>query len=98
MLEFALIALPVSPGFPTKALQERLMNLNHTSIRRMLVTAAAVAALGLATGCHKKQGPPPNSMGPATAPTVAAPTATISADPIAIDLGQSVVLNWRTQN
>jgi peptidoglycan-associated lipoprotein len=28
----------------------------------------------------------------------AAPTATITADPLAIDLGQSVVLNWRTQN
>jgi peptidoglycan-associated lipoprotein len=74
------------------------MNLHHTSIRRMFVTAAAVAALGLATGCHKKQGPPPNSMGPETAPTVAPPTASITADPIAIDLGQSVVLNWRTQN
>jgi len=32
-----------------------------------------------------------------TAPALA-PTATITADPIAIDLGQSVVLNWRTQN
>jgi peptidoglycan-associated lipoprotein len=37
-------------------------------------------------------------MGPETAPTVAPPTASITADPIAIDLGQSVVLNWRTTN
>jgi peptidoglycan-associated lipoprotein len=73
------------------------MNLNHTSIRRAFVTAAAVAALGLATGCHKKTAAPPPA--PAeTAPTVAPPTASITADPIAIDLGQSVVLNWRTQN
>ncbi len=34
---------------------------------------------------------------PACAPA-AAPTASITADPLAIDLGQSVVLNWRTQN
>src|ERR1700712_4682168 len=74
------------------------MNLKTTSMRRFFVLTAAAASLALATGCHKKQGPPPNSMGPETAPTVAAPTATISADPIAIDLGQSVVLNWRTQN
>jgi peptidoglycan-associated lipoprotein len=34
------------------------------------------------------------------APTSSAnpPTATISADPLSIDLGQSVVLNWRTTN
>jgi peptidoglycan-associated lipoprotein len=62
------------------------------------MVAAALTVLGLATGCHKKQGPDVNSMGPATAPTAAPPTATITADPSAIDLGQSVVLNWRTQN
>jgi peptidoglycan-associated lipoprotein len=28
----------------------------------------------------------------------AAPTATLTADPVTVDLGQSVVLNWRTQN
>ena len=33
----------------------------------------------------------------AAAPTPA-PTATLTADPLAIDLGQSVVLNWRTTN
>jgi peptidoglycan-associated lipoprotein len=38
-------------------------------------------------------------MGPATPPEVATPpTATLTADPVAIDLGSSVVLNWRTQN
>jgi peptidoglycan-associated lipoprotein len=74
------------------------MNLSSNSMRRFFVLTAAAASLALATGCHKKQGPPPNSMGPETAPSVAAPTATITADPIAIDLGQSVVLNWRTQN
>ena len=66
---------------------------------RSLSFAAAAVALSLATGCHKKQGPDPNSIGPITAPAAApAPTATLTADPVSIDLGQSVVLNWRTQN
>jgi peptidoglycan-associated lipoprotein len=74
------------------------MNLKSTRIHRLSAIASAVIALSLVAGCHKKEGPPPNSMGPTTAPTVAAPTATITADPVAIDLGQSVVLNWRSQN
>lgn len=58
---------------------------------------AATLALLTAAGCHKKQAaPPPSSMAPTT--TGPAPTATITADPSAIDLGQSVVLNWRTTN
>ncbi len=46
------------------------------------------------TGCHKKTMAPT----PTTAPTTtgAPPTATITADPLSIDQGQSVVLNWRT--
>jgi peptidoglycan-associated lipoprotein len=79
-----------------QAVQEKLMNLHPTSIRRMFVLSAAVATLSLAVGCHKKTAPPPAPA--ATAPTVEAPTASITADPIAIDLGQSVVLNWRTTN
>ncbi len=63
---------------------------------RSLSYAAAAALLLLVTGCHKKQGPDPNSIGPATPPPVAAPTATLTANPVAVDLGQSVVLNWRT--
>jgi peptidoglycan-associated lipoprotein len=56
---------------------------------------AGLAALTVA-GCHKKTAPPPaDTLAPSSAP---APTATISADPLAIDLGQSVVLNWRTTN
>jgi len=55
----------------------------------------AFALLALA-GCHKKAPTPPNS---ALAPTATAPpTATLTADPLAIDVGQSVVLNWRTTN
>lgn len=69
-----------------------------TPSRDMRPRGTAIA-LGLAliafTGCHKKPiVAPPNP----TAPTnsAPAPTASITADPLVIDLGQSVVLNWRT--
>jgi peptidoglycan-associated lipoprotein len=74
------------------------MNLNTNTLRSLTLAGAAIA-LSLATGCHKKQGPDPNSMGPVTAPSTApAPTASLTADPVSIDLGQSVVLNWRSTN
>ena len=61
-----------------------------------ILFSASIALLA-ATGCHKKANtlPPPQALPPASAP---APTATLSADPTAIDQGQSVVLNWRTTN
>jgi peptidoglycan-associated lipoprotein len=69
-----------------------------TTPRKVLATTAMVIALSLVTSCHKKSsGIDPNSLGPMATSTIA-PTATITADPVAIDLGQSVVLNWRTQN
>jgi peptidoglycan-associated lipoprotein len=60
---------------------------------------ALVATLALlaASGCHKKQAAPaPAAMAPES--NTPPPTASITADPPAIDLGQSVVLNWRTAN
>ena len=61
--------------------------------------AVAAVALMAVSGCHKKSsGINPNSLGPTDTSSMAAPTATLSADPLTIDLGQSVVLNWRTQN
>jgi peptidoglycan-associated lipoprotein len=70
-----------------------------TTPRKVLATTAMVIALSLVTSCHKKSsGIDPNSLGPMPTGPAAAPTATITADPLAIDLGQSVVLNWRTQN
>jgi peptidoglycan-associated lipoprotein len=61
-------------------------------------TSLALSLTLLATaGCHKKAaGPGSGAMAPATSGTP--PTATLTADPLAIDLGQSVVLNWRTTN
>jgi peptidoglycan-associated lipoprotein len=58
-----------------------------------------MTALGAVTGCGKKdKGVNPNSLPPMPAAPAASPSASITADPLAIDLGQSVVLNWRTQN
>jgi peptidoglycan-associated lipoprotein len=75
------------------------MNVSYTNYRRALALIAVVAALSAVTGCHKKdKAVDPSTLGPMPAPAAAAPTATLSADPVAIDLGQSVVLNWRTQN
>jgi peptidoglycan-associated lipoprotein len=75
------------------------MNAMQGRISKTLLMAAALISIGAVTGCHKKaSGIDPNALGPAPAPPAAAPTATITADPLAIDLGQSVVLNWRTQN
>lgn|SRR6185437_1974032 len=72
----------------------------QTSRSHKLTTILFSASIALlaATGCHKKANtlPPPSALPPsASAP---APTASITADPQAIDQGQSVVLNWRTTN
>jgi len=74
------------------------MSVLPSRLRQIAVVAAGVVAMAAVTGCHhKKSGVNPASLGPAPA-TAPAPTATITADPTAIDLGQSVVLNWRTEN
>ena len=74
------------------------MNVSHASLRKALMMVAVAAALGAVTGCHKKEKPVnPATLGPMPR-TAAAPTATLTADPTAVDLGQSVVLNWRTEN
>ena len=79
-----------------------LPQLKTSPTRRTLLTASVAALLlTLATGCHKKaSGIDPSSLGPTdtTAATTPAPTATLTADPLAIELGQTVVLNWRTAN
>jgi peptidoglycan-associated lipoprotein len=73
------------------------MSATQIKFRKATVLAATLVLIGAVTGCHKKKAVDVNSL-PTPPPPAAAPTATISADPLAIDLGQSVVLNWRTQN
>ena len=75
------------------------MSAMQTPLRNALILAATAVILSAATGCHKKSsGVNPATLGPTATSPAAAPTATITADPAAIDLGQSIVLNWRTGN
>src|ERR1700723_2221580 len=75
------------------------MSAVQVQLRKSLVLVATFVTLAAVPGCHKKaSGVNPSTLGPAPAAPSPAPTATITADPLAIDLGQSVVLNWRTQN
>jgi peptidoglycan-associated lipoprotein len=55
-------------------------------------------ALCTVSGCHKNAGTSvnPEITAPTPAPLPPVPTASLTAEPLAIDLGQSVVLNWRT--
>jgi len=71
-------------------------SIRYQSVRMGLLLGIVLAAAG---GCHKTVTPvKPASLGPAASTPQAAPTASLTADPLAIDLGQSVVLNWRTTN
>jgi peptidoglycan-associated lipoprotein len=75
---------------------------SRPAFRSFLLLALCGTLLSFSTGCHKKaKGVDPSSLGPtdlSASSNVAAPTATLTADPVAIDLGQTVVLNWRTTN
>ncbi len=65
-------------------------------MRSALLLAVALAAV---SGCHKNTASSsenPDTLAPTPAPLPPVPTATLTADPLAIDVGQSVVLNWRT--
>jgi len=67
---------------------------------RLPISSRAVLAFTLGVfalaGCGHKTAPVPSSASAPTAAPTPAPTANLTADPLAIDLGQSVVLNWRT--
>jgi peptidoglycan-associated lipoprotein len=78
--------------------QENLMttprSMKLQAMRTVLCLTVALAAI---SGCGKKTSPVnPASLGPTAQTPPSPPTATLTADPLAIDLGQSVVLNWRT--
>jgi len=77
-----------SRSFRPKALSTRLL-------RSALFLAVALTTL---SGCHKTARTPvdSNSQAPTPAAIPPVPTASLAAEPLAIDLGQSVVLNWRT--
>ncbi len=75
------------------------MSTTHQTSARPRILASTPGSHGRSHRLPQEARPPshPSSLGPTPTPA-AAPTASITADPLAIDLGQSVVLNWRTQN
>lgn len=77
----------------TKSFQAK--SLPTRSLRSAIFLAAALVAL---SGCHKsaRSSVDANSTAPTPEALPPVPTATLSAEPLAVDLGQSVVLNWRT--
>jgi peptidoglycan-associated lipoprotein len=67
------------------------------SVKSQSIRVALLLAVAFIGGCGKKPASVnPASLGPTAAAQPTMPTATLTADPLAIDLGQSVVLNWRT--
>lgn len=81
--------------------ESKSLNASFFQSYRGLLLATSFSLLALATGCHKKEAAlPPSSFGPTTtdAVVVPPPTASITADPLAVDFGATVVLNWRTTN
>ena len=65
-----------------------------TPHRQYLASLAAIAAIVVMAGCHKKAIPPPPPAPPSTSSPE--PTATITVTPDSINAGGSAVLAWRT--
>ena len=90
----------------TVSSEPKSLNFSHSFSRRqsflcnLLLVSLSCAAVALTSGCGKKSKDLPaiSSAPTASEQTMTPPTATITADPLAIDLGQTVVLNWRTTN
>ena len=75
-------------------IETRTLQPQSKTVRTAMLLTLALATI---TGCHKNSNVPnPSSLGPTSTSSTPAPTANLTADPLAIDLGQSVVLNWRT--
>ena len=68
--------------------------MKQQSLKWITLTLTMAAILFLAA-CHKKQPPPAP---PPPPPPPAAPTASLSANPEAIQTGQSTTLSWQTTN
>jgi len=74
------------------------MSAVQNKFHKTLVLVATVIALGAVTGCHKKaSGVDPNAL-VQPPPLLPLPHRHHHCGFRAIDLGQSVVLNWRSQN
>ena len=62
--------------------------------RKLGFVVLAMAAIIMVSACKKKVAPAP----PPPPPAVQAPTASLTANPAAIQQGQSSTLSWTTQN
>lgn len=82
-------AAPYHPEFLNQLWEENMRNI------RFGLALTAVLALSFAVGCaHKKVA----KAAPAPPPPAAAPTATLAANPSAVQQGQPVTLTWNTEN
>ncbi len=74
----------------SRAGEMQMSSRNMKSYAAALSRPPQLVALAMLSGCHKKNsGINPSSLGPTAGDTTgAAPTATLSADPLSIDLGQ----------
>jgi peptidoglycan-associated lipoprotein len=60
---------------------------------KQFIPATALSCMFLVAGCHKKAPLPPP---PPPPPAAASPTATLNANPTAIEPGQATTLDWKT--
>ncbi len=61
---------------------------------KWFILILALGAMMFVAGCHKKTASPP----PPPPPSAASPTASLTANPEAVDPGQSTTLTWQTTN
>jgi peptidoglycan-associated lipoprotein len=87
-----------TPPYRTEVTFEAMSEGMSEAMRRFRALCVAPLALAVAllavTGCHKKAAPPPPPPPPAATGT--APTATLTANPAAINPGENSTLTWRT--
>jgi peptidoglycan-associated lipoprotein len=86
----------IAPKEETVHFVSRKFSYRRLSSNRSIALAASLAALVAIAGCHKKAAPPPPP--PPLTNSAPAPTADITANPTAINPGDSVVLTWHTSN
>src|SRR5215471_5487481 len=69
---------------------------------KLILLVAGVCLVGSSTGCSKKVAvappPPPPAVQETPAPPPQVPTASITAEPGLVEVGQAVTLKWSTTN
>src|SRR5216683_386383 len=78
----------------TEKWRNQVKQATTTIIQRHATLALALGAITFLGACAKKVAPPP----PTPPPSLAAPTASLSANPNTLNQGQSTTLTWQTTN